>query len=737
MELHDQAIRERFIREHDRNFSVIAPAGVGKTTAITRRIADIVANRSIPLEKLIVVTYTNKAADELRQRTLLEVQKRSGNLNFYNKIFFGTIHAFADQLLRKYGHFIAIDPDFEIEKNENLLWNDFLQNTKDKSFIPPIIARFVPREALYVLVMNHYYREITNITNNQQVFSPIYLEPLLEFSAKSNANITRFQQNLHHWLRNPELPFPKINTTSKEFVALYEYLLRSAEDECSQICAYYFNDLAQRFEQFRLHERRFTFHDLIKFSINLLNDEATKNLLCNFFVILDEAQDTDPQQFKLLLGIARPSMVVNTDFFYNPPLPGHFCMVGDPQQSIYADRADVMFYQKIHKTFIENGTFEALHFSTTMRFGENIAHRVNQVFTHILNGKDGQVSFSPITSALENSSPEENMNTLSSHTHDWIRLNIAPFEDELSFLCHFFCKKNPQDFNISSWSEMAILCPRKNWLHEIRDAFSQTMDMPKLQIHSTTQTYGEFPEFSWPHALLTVLLDPQNQFEFSGILREIFGITDATIAHHFHSNAVPEIATIEDFFTTIRQKCITLSPLQIVNLLFQEFDLFVKITTIQRNFHSEIQKELQLLAAESVCSADFLCRLQQKSQEIYQSERIDQNAIQLYTFHKAKGLEWPIVVIPFINRKQTPAPQTFPDIVAGKIVINKRQYEEWSDPYAHKNNAERLLYVALTRQKQQTILIDDGREMDTNSIAAIFDKGYSASQGRCLRATRP
>jgi superfamily I DNA/RNA helicase len=721
MEPNDQAIRERFIGEHSRNFSVIAPAGVGKTTAITQRIAAIIDRQSIPLEKLIAVTYTNKAAEALRQRTLLEVQKKNGNLSFCDKIFFGTIHAFADQLLRNYGHFIGIPPDFVIEKDERTLGNDFLQSLEGESFIPPMIGKFVSREALYSLAMNHYYEKISNLTIASSNFSPFCLEPLLEFSAKNNASIARFQNNLRYWLQHPELPFPKLNTTARDFVAIYEHLLRPAEDECSQICALYFNDLTERFEQFRLQKKRLTFHDLIKFSIKLLNSAVARKLLCNFFVILDEAQDTDDLQFELLLRVAQPPAVVAMDFFHSPPLAGHFCMVGDPQQSIYADRANVAFYQKIHKKLIEIGALEVLHFSATMRFGSHIAQRLNQIFSHILDEKDGQVAFSPITSAFEDIPVAEKFDASFKNIDGWFRLSTVPFEDELSFFCNFFHKKNPQNFGISSWDMMAILCPRRNWLQEIYDTFSKGMDMPKLQFHSTMQTYGEFPEFSWPHAILTVLFYPQNRFEFSGILREIFGFPDATIARHFRIGDVLEIIAIEQNFQNIYKKYASLSPVQILDLLFREFDLLARIIAIRGKFDGEIRKQLQLIAAEAVCGLDFLFRLQKKSQEIYQSDWIDRDAIQLYTFHKAKGLEWPIVIIPFINRRPMPAPHTFPDVVGQKIAINGRQYEEWTDPHADKNNRERLLYVALTRQKQQTIFIDDGRDANADSLAAILE----------------
>src|SRR4249920_1054574 len=68
----DQAARQRFILETGVNFCVCAGAGAGKTTAITRRIASLAADRASDprlLSKLVVVTYTVLAAEELRTRT--------------------------------------------------------------------------------------------------------------------------------------------------------------------------------------------------------------------------------------------------------------------------------------------------------------------------------------------------------------------------------------------------------------------------------------------------------------------------------------------------------------------------------------------------------------------------------------------------------------------------------------------------------------------------------------------
>src|SRR6266487_1070072 len=66
----DQKKRQIFITGVTENFSVIAPAGVGKTQAIVERIVHISRHprASEWLPKLVVVTFTNKAADEMQQR---------------------------------------------------------------------------------------------------------------------------------------------------------------------------------------------------------------------------------------------------------------------------------------------------------------------------------------------------------------------------------------------------------------------------------------------------------------------------------------------------------------------------------------------------------------------------------------------------------------------------------------------------------------------------------------------
>src|SRR4029450_6962115 len=95
----DEYVRARFATELDRNFSVVASAGSGKTTAITQRILSIARspNAALILPRPVVVPFPHRAADEMQQRTrqaLLEENLRPEVPPAFTRAFFGTIHSF-------------------------------------------------------------------------------------------------------------------------------------------------------------------------------------------------------------------------------------------------------------------------------------------------------------------------------------------------------------------------------------------------------------------------------------------------------------------------------------------------------------------------------------------------------------------------------------------------------------------------------------------------------------------
>jgi len=87
---------------------VLAGAGSGKTRVITYRIAWLVHERGIDPSRIVAVTFTNKAAGEMRDR----VEKLLATWPL--PTFVGTFHRFALNLLRRYGDRLGLPRDFAI-----------------------------------------------------------------------------------------------------------------------------------------------------------------------------------------------------------------------------------------------------------------------------------------------------------------------------------------------------------------------------------------------------------------------------------------------------------------------------------------------------------------------------------------------------------------------------------------------------------------------------------------------
>src|SRR5882724_11734738 len=88
---------------------ILAGAGSGKTRVITHRIAHIIASRHVPPSAVLAVTFTNKAAGEMRERVtnLLEDVPLDSSPNL------STFHSFCVRLLRRDGDPLArIRPGF-------------------------------------------------------------------------------------------------------------------------------------------------------------------------------------------------------------------------------------------------------------------------------------------------------------------------------------------------------------------------------------------------------------------------------------------------------------------------------------------------------------------------------------------------------------------------------------------------------------------------------------------------
>ncbi len=90
---------------------VFAGAGSGKTRVITYRIANMIANHGIAPNNILSVTFTKKAADEMKER----LGKLLGNdIDDGNSVHVGTFHSIGAQILRRHGKYVGLDNNFSI-----------------------------------------------------------------------------------------------------------------------------------------------------------------------------------------------------------------------------------------------------------------------------------------------------------------------------------------------------------------------------------------------------------------------------------------------------------------------------------------------------------------------------------------------------------------------------------------------------------------------------------------------
>ncbi|MFQ5460379.1 MAG: UvrD-helicase domain-containing protein, partial [Anaerolineae bacterium] len=120
----------------------------------------------------------------------------------------------------------------------------------------------------------------------------------------------------------------------------------------------------------------------------------------HFFV--DEFQDTDPLQVELLMLLCSAAPA-EADHLAARPVPGKLFIVGDPKQSIYRfRRADVALYEGAKRRLVEAGA-EVLHLTTSFRGVPSIQAAVNGAFEAAMKGDaPGQAAYV----ALERYRPE-------------------------------------------------------------------------------------------------------------------------------------------------------------------------------------------------------------------------------------------------------------------------------------------------------------------------------------------
>src|SRR5690606_10312577 len=135
---------------------VIAGAGSGKTRVLTARVAYLIAS-GIPPERIVAMTFTNKAADELRHRIATLCDAWSAR-----RVWAGTFHSIFARLLRRNAEHLGFSPNFTIYDEDDslaLIRRLLKEQNIDSKELPPQAVRSAISRATNDLVVPEEYAQ--------------------------------------------------------------------------------------------------------------------------------------------------------------------------------------------------------------------------------------------------------------------------------------------------------------------------------------------------------------------------------------------------------------------------------------------------------------------------------------------------------------------------------------------------------------------------------------------------
>jgi len=255
---------------------IVAGAGTGKTTVITRRIAHLVAAKQARPSEILALTFTDKAAEEMEARVDLLVPYG------FADIWISTFHAFGDRVLREEGLALGLNTDLRV-----------LTRAEQVVFL---------REHLFDLPLRR-------------------LRPLGDPTRHLQALVTLFSR------AKDEAVMPE---TYLAYAAALAHGAGPAADAALLEEAELQQELAACYREYQrlLHERGLVdFGDQVLLCLRLFREHPL--LLQKYrerfrYILVDEFQDTNHAQWELVKLLAGPE--------------GNLTVVGDDDQSIYKFR---------------------------------------------------------------------------------------------------------------------------------------------------------------------------------------------------------------------------------------------------------------------------------------------------------------------------------------------------------------------------------------------------------------
>jgi ATP-dependent helicase/nuclease subunit A len=801
MKLVDEDARLRAVEDLDTSLCVEAGAGTGKTTLLVDRYLEIVSSGRARCGQIVAITFTEKAAGEMKFRVRREIEERlarpdldAGVRARLDEALFelerapiSTIHSFASTLLREHPLEAGVDPRFDLldEIGSPMFleecWADFLAS------IPPrggeAVRRFLElggtlarlREIADALYFRRGERNVEAFASgggSEHVSSDDPAREFADLVRSSAIDLSRIVRD--HCTSREDPGCREIERFLAEIGGIEDRLDRedlllglslpamnkgkksnwSPKDACGEVkdivdrlhagMLGFKSALADRVREelvawldgyLELVEARKTARGLLDYDDLLIrtrellsNPDALSDLRARYrFILVDEFQDTDPLQTEIIFMLS--GAAADDD-------PGKLFVVGDPKQSIYRFRkADVEIYEKIKERLAASGSH--LNICQNFRSIPPIVGWVNETFGAIIvpppEGKY-QPRYEPIHAVRPGAGPAV------------VALDLefdgeAPKAGEVrraegAAIARLVCSLVGSGRTVTdpitketvplAYRHIAVIYPGTTGIDYYEDPL-RLADIPYIieggKLYYTRQEVRDLAsaiqaiEDPWdPIALVAALRSPL--FGFSD--EEIFLFKTAGGALNYlepgleDASSFPDMCEAFGLLARLHSGRNAVGPAGTVRELLRETN-FLEFSLMrphgeQRvlNINKILQKARRFESAQVSYRqfARWIGEQEAASSAEAESPLVeeDEDAVRLLTVHKAKGLQFPVVILANLVQRRTYRSSSVlgggrhVSFKIGKEMMNSdfRDLEEGEKSREEAENA-RLLYVAATR----------------------------------------
>lgn len=652
-------LQKEAIETVDKSLVVTAGAGAGKTRILVGRIIYILQQGLASIDEIAAITYTNKAALEMRERLRCEMKMQrcddciSKNLLRLSTAYIGTIHSFCLRLLKENPVEAFIDPEAQVAKEYQA--NAWLKESIQEAIIGKL--------------------------ENKNVFQITAEMGFAKLSDELYQNIIKMQNQ------------------GVSIAALSE--MATCEDEKTIVML--IEESLKIYGSKKEKQHVLDYEDILEKTLDMFekNREILKNYQQKFkFILVDEYQDLNFIQDKILRLLGK-----DTNLF----------VVGDKKQSIYGFRgARVELFEKLRKDLEKNG--KSLSLKDNFRSNDKIITFVNKAFENIME------NYEPINYKRKHDGKNicfligENSGLMRERRQLEARLIADKILEMMSDDSVKVYDSTAGGYRRPTFRDFAVLFRRKTHLSCYIEEF-RAHNIPFY-----VAEVGTLKESRGVKNLLLGLkaVEYKDDINIYGSLSRLLKVDDDKIAEYVLngkklSNIFDENIDSGEAFKLF-QKWVRIKDKATIKQLTEQIikDSKPLYTDLEDVLDAEsLFRFLDLCAVydeEGFTLREFLEELSNWGSEYQEAVDVseEEDVVKFITIHSAKGLEFPIVILADSGQSlSTVSSEILFDPEIGLAI--KKDKEKWEELKNFLDNkeieeAKRLLYVALTRAMDYLVI---------------------------------